>query len=115
MRYTIAMLKKKERLKRKEFDEVFTKGKRLHSPVAQLIYAPGDTFHGAAVVGKKVHKKAVDRNSLRRRLYGLLYTVLRPCSPARTYILIAKPQIAKLSRKEVQETVRELLEKVQTT
>ena len=109
------MLKKKERLKRKEFDEVFARGKRLHSPIVQLIYAPSDTFHGAAVVGKKVYKKAVDRNSLRRRLYGLLYTVLRPASPLGTYILIAKPQIAQLPRKEVQTAVRELLEKALRT
>jgi len=104
------MLKKQERLKRKEFDEVFARGKRLHSPIVQLIYAQSDAFHGAAVVGKKVYKKAVDRNALRRRLYGLLYTVLRPTAPERTYILIAKPQIAQLSRKEVQTAVRELLQ-----
>lgn len=105
------MLPKKQRLTRNEFDQVFKDGKRLHTPIAQLIYKQSDTFHASAVVGKKVYKKAVDRNTLRRRLYGLLYG-LKHAAPGMTYILIAKPPIAKLARKAMREEIQTLLGKV---
>ena len=106
------MLKKKERLTRKEFDRSFSVGKRLHNPFLQLIYAQSDTFHGSVVVGKKVAKKAVDRNRMRRRIYAILYASLRKMSSPRTVILIAKPSFASLPRKEAAEAVRELIAKL---
>lgn len=109
--YYKGMLKKNERLTRKEFDHFFSVGKRLHSPLAQLIYAESNAFHASAVVGKKVAKKAVHRNTLRRRLYALLYAQ-RTYTPPRTYILIAKPPLAQLSRTEAREAVLSLLKQV---
>lgn len=106
------MLKKKERLTKKEFDRSFSVGKRFHSPVLQLIYAPGADFHGAAVVGKKVYKKAVDRNSLRRRLYAVLYRYGKQQGKKGTFMLIAKPSITALSRKDVVAQAQELLGRV---
>lgn len=86
------MLKKRERLTRAAFSRSFAIGKRYHSPSVQLIVAPGDSFHGSVVVGKKVYKKAVDRNRLRRRLYGVLYQwSKKPSLPKATYIVITKP------------------------
>ncbi len=109
------MLKKKERLTRKEFDRFFSIGKRLHSPYLQLIYAENDTFHGAVVVGKKVAKKAVDRNTLRRRLYAQVYRDLRLFTPPAVYILVAKAGFAALSRKAASAEASDLLQKVQKT
>jgi ribonuclease P protein component len=106
------MLKKTERLTRKEFDQFFSTGKRLHSPYLQLIYAPHDTFHGSVVVGKKVAKKAIDRNTLRRRLYAQVYNELRLCTPKGVYILVAKAGLASLSRKAAALEALELLQKV---
>ncbi len=101
------MLKKKQRLTKKEFDNVFAKGKRIHTPTLQLIYKESDVFCGAAVVGKKVYKKAVDRNRLRRQLYGALYRHQKQHTSTGTFILIAKPTIKSvqpsLLRKEVDE------------
>lgn len=106
------MLKKKERLTRKEFDRFFSVGKRSHSPSVQLIYAPSDAFHGSAVVGKKVYKKAVDRNRLRRQLYGLLYKHHKQHISPFVFILIAKPAITQKHRKEIGIEVRNLLAQV---
>ncbi len=105
------MLAKKQRLTTKEFDVVFKSGKRVHSPTMQLIYTPGDTFHGAAVVGKKVYKRAVDRNRLRRRLYGVLYRHQKQQGYAGTYILVAKPAIKDISKNTFTQTVTEVLNK----
>ena len=106
------MLKKKERLTRKAFDRSFSVGKRYHSPVLQLIYDPSDSFHGAAVVGKKVYKKAVDRNTLRRRLYGVLYRFAQATQAKGTFIFIAKPKMRERTHREVLQDAQALLEEV---
>jgi ribonuclease P protein component len=90
------MLKKKERLTRAEFDAAFAAGKRVHSPLLQVIVAPSPSFHGAVVVGKKVYKKAVDRNKLRRQLYAIVYQFSKKDGVlAKTFITITKPAITK--------------------
>lgn len=90
------MLKKKERLTRAEFDTAFAAGKRVHSPLLQVIVAQSPSFHGAVVVGKKVYKKAVDRNKLRRQLYATVYQFSKKNAlTAKTFITIAKPAVAK--------------------
>ncbi len=91
------MLKKKERLTKKEFDRFFSLGKRLHSPFFTIVYTKSDNFHGAVVVGKKVFKNAVDRNLLRRRLYNSLYKLSRADNLKGVYIILSKPQAAKMS------------------
>ena len=106
------MLKKKERLTKKEFDRSFSSGRRYHSPVLTLIHEPGDNFHGAVVVGKKVYKKAVDRNRLRRRLYNVLYRLSRANELTGTHILLTKPTAKDLSFAQLKEEVEGLLNKI---
>jgi len=103
------MLKKRDRLTKKEFERYFSSGKRLHSPLLQLIYTKGDAFHGAVVVGKKVHKKAVDRNTLRRRLYSILYNHMKEEALSGVHIIIAKPAARGVSYKVLKEDVFELV------
>lgn len=103
------MLKKKQRLTKKEFDQYFQSGKRFHDPLLQLIYTPHASFQGAVVVGKKVHKKAVDRNRLRRRLYAALYTLYKEKQLTGVYIIIAKPVAKNASHKELKELLSKLI------
>ena len=102
------MLKKKQRLAKKEFDHYFASGKRFHSPLLQLIYTPHESFHGAAVVGKKVHKKAVDRNKLRRRLYASLYTLKGEQNLTGVFMVIAKLPAKEASYKELKASLSKL-------
>lgn len=104
------MLKKKQRLTTKEFDHVFSNGKRYHSPTLQLIHSSSDTFHGAAVVGKKNCKKAVDRNRLRRRLYGVVYRYQKEHSLRGAFILIAKPKLKEIKKEDFNQEVESLLQ-----
>lgn len=104
------MLKKKQRLTTKEFDHVFSNGKRYHSPTLQLIHSSSDTFHGSAVVGKKVFKKAVDRNRLRRRLYGVLYRYQKEQPLSGTFIFIAKPKLKEVEKEGFTQEVESLLQ-----
>lgn len=106
------MLSKKNRLTRSQFDEYFKRGKRFHSPHLQLIYTPAEQFSGAAVVGKKVFKKAVDRNTMRRRLYGVLYREGHQRGRTGIFILIAKPPAKQLARAALLTEARMLVTKV---
>lgn len=54
---------------------VFTKGKTVRGPYFALRFAPNnrtDTYRAAVIVSKKVHKSAVVRNRIRRRLFELI-------------------------------------------
>lgn len=104
------MLKKKQRLSKRQFDTFFRTGKRLHSPLFQVIYARTADFHGAVVVGKKVHKRAVDRNLLRRRVYNVLYRLSQDQDLNGVYIIIAKPPAAGVDFAELRDEVVSLVE-----
>lgn len=104
------MLKKHHRLTKRAFDESFKRGKRFHTPSVQLIYDASTSFHGAVVVGKKVYKRAVDRNRLRRQLYSALYRQSKTNSLSGTYILVAKPAAKSLTKKEIPAEVSKILQ-----
>ena len=103
------MLKKQQRLTKKEFDTYFKSGKRSHSPLMQLIYAPDSSFHGAAVAGKKVSKKAVERNTIRRRMYAALYALSKEEQLAGVYIMIAKPEARSASYSDIKATLSKMI------
>lgn len=84
------MLRKKERLKRADFSHFFSLGKRTHTPYFTIVFAPHTTSHGSVVVSKKIARKAVDRNKLRRRIYDILRRELRGDAPQGVYILLVK-------------------------
>lgn len=96
------MLAKTNRLTTTQFDQFFHTGKRFHTKQYTVIYAPHPTFHGAVVVGKKVDKRAVVRNTLRRRIYSLLYRTLKLSGETGVFIVLTKPAITQLTRKELQ-------------
>lgn len=103
------MLRKKERLTKKEFDRFFSSGRRHHSPILTLVHTPQSEFHGAVVVGKKVYKKAVDRNRLRRRLYNILYKLSKERSLNGVFIILTKPAAAKASFTELKDSIQSLI------
>ena len=103
------MLRKKQRLTKEQFDEFFRSGKRFHSPLFQLIHSKAEAFNGAVVVGKKVHKRAVDRNRLRRRVYNILYRLFKDQNLKGVYIIIAKPPATGSSFAELRDAVVSLI------
>jgi ribonuclease P protein component len=93
------MLSKSARLSVKEFDQYFKTGKRFHFTHCTIIYSPLDALHGSVVVGKKVSKKAVTRNTIRRRVYAQLRNVCDTQGATGVFIIIVKPAYTSLSRK----------------
>ena len=51
---------------------VYAQGKSVRGPLFSVRYAPSnrDSYRVAVVVSRKVHKSAVGRNRIRRRVYG---------------------------------------------
>ena len=93
------MLAKSARLSKKQFDEYFKTGKRFHFTHCTIIYTPLSSLHGSIVVGKKVSKKAVTRNTIRRRVYAQLRSVCDTNATTGVFIIIIKPAYTQLSRK----------------
>jgi len=100
------MLKKTERLSTKAFDEYFKTGRRTHGTYVQVVFSKANTFHGAVVVGKKVYKRAVDRNRLRRQLYAVLYEYRQHVG---VYQVLVKPAAKSVSAPAVRAELRPLL------
>jgi len=106
------MLAKKERLSKSDFSRFFSSGKRLHSPLFTLIFSPHKTSHGSVVVSKKVARRAVDRNRMRRRIYDMLRGHLRGGAPAGVYILLVKKAALSATYDELKEALDDLIKKV---
>lgn len=105
------MFKKSQRLTKQAFDQSFRRGKRRHTPLLQVIVdATEADFHGAVVVGKKISNKAVVRNRLRRRLYGVLYRHHQQSPLRGTWIVIVKPAAKTVSFDAIRTDLLTLLE-----
>jgi len=92
------MLKKANRLSRTQFSEYFRSGKRHHFEHLTIIYSPAPTFLAAVVIGKKVAKGAVRRNTLKRRVLARLVQVQKESAATGVFIIILKPSFNSLPR-----------------
>lgn len=95
------MLKKEQRLDRPSFSRYFNQGKRVHGVYTTIITSPSvEGFRSAVVVGKKVSKKAPERNSFRRRIYSMIEKVQKDQNLTGVCIVITKPNITKLTKRD---------------
>jgi len=92
------MLKKANRLSRTQFSEYFRSGKRHHFEHLTIIYSPAPTLRCAVVIGKKVAKGAVRRNTLKRRVFARLSQTQKEFASNGVFIIILKPSFNSLSR-----------------
>lgn len=96
------MLKKRFKLKTSEFKEVFNLGKTSHSPIFvlksmnNLIEYP----RFAVVVSKKISKKAVERNKIRRRFFHAIEELL-PLFKNKDYIFILNSSCSDIQYKDL--------------
>ena len=104
------MFKKTERLGRAAFTNYFKIGRRFQSEYFTLVFTPAPLRAVAVVVGKKVHKQAVDRNTLRRRVYAAARTEMEATVTTNgIYIIIAKPTAKNLTQTAIAPAVASLL------
>ena len=91
------MLAQKYRINRRLFDQTFTLGQFFGgSYFAAKVYKlepSGLNSRFACVISKKNLKRGVDRNRLRRRVYGAISPLLAKIHPGFAIIIIAKPTV----------------------
>ena len=106
------MLSKKERLNRATFNRFFASGKRIQGTYIQLIYTKYPSLHASVVVSKKVAKKAVERNKIRRRIYAIVRTILQKERKKGVYICIVKPSAYTTSFQELKDDIKALTSRI---
>ena len=108
------MLPKTYRLPTSRFRSVFRQGKRIHTD--DLIYVIQKTTEKvsrfAFVVSKKVAKRAVDRNRIKRMLRESIHTLLPSIQPGYDVVFIAKKNFADKTEKDVEQIVHTILLKL---
>jgi len=105
------MLKKKERLSRKEFNRFFSSGERIHSLALMVVYVQLDTFHASAVATKKIFATAVLRNKFRRRVYDILRRYGAEHNLKGVFIVIAKTPARTIEYSDIKKEIIEVIRK----
>jgi len=114
MLYTVSMLPKIYRLPASQFQSVFRTGKRIH--VDDLTYVIQKTTEKvsrfAFVVSKKVAKRAVDRNRIKRMLRESIHNLLPSIQPGYDIIFMVKNNFADKTSKEITTRISDLFRSI---
>ncbi len=103
------MLSKQNRLERKDFTNLLTSKRFVNSENFSLRVGSGESKPKLAVsVSKKVSKLAVDRNTLRRRVYSAVRDSVKELEP-NTYLFVARPSAKKLKGEKLEKEITSLL------
>ena len=107
------MVRKKERLSKEAFNRFFSLGRRYQSEYLTVVFQPHTTFHCAVVVSKKVAKRAVDRNRIRRRVYEIIRRMQQHDPTQGVHIVLVKAPALSLPHDALKAAVTELITKTQ--
>lgn len=108
------MLPKNYRLRLKnDFDRLFKEGKFAGQAFLTLGFAKNklDNSRFAVIVAKKVSKKAVVRNSIKRKIMEIIRLNLQNIKPGFDLVFIAKPEIQGKKYKEVETAILSLFKR----
>ncbi|MDD2482998.1 MAG: ribonuclease P protein component [Candidatus Shapirobacteria bacterium] len=106
------MLKRENRIRsKKEFFEIKNKGRVLYSPLfGWLIYKENDDLKKFGfIVSKKISKKAVDRNRIRRVLSEIVRNNLDKFEKGTRLVFLTKQEILGKKMTEVKKEVEKFL------
>ncbi len=97
------MLSKQHRLPGHKIPLLLSKGQFLNTPLFNLKHKQNssDSFLVGFIVSKKVLKKAVDRNSLKRTLRHLVKEVEKLVPTGRDYLFLLKSSAKESSRQQL--------------
>lgn len=93
-------------------DGVYRRGKAVRGPHGMLKYVDNDRrtdFRVAVVVSKKVHKSAVTRNRIRRRVYEVVRQTWHPARAYDVVITIFDAEVATMPADKLQKEITKQL------
>jgi len=108
------MLKKEFRIrKRKEFDLIFTKGRKIKTRFLLIIFLKNSLSLSrfGFIVSSKVSKKAVVRNKIKRRLREIIRLNLSRIKSGYDFIIIASPFAKEVDFQNLKEDLEKALSK----
>jgi len=91
---------------------VYQHGKTVRSPLCALRFVHNprrSSYRAAVVVSKKMHKSAVVRNRIRRRLYEIVRTHVAEAAAYDMVFTVFSDQLADMPAEKVRETMLDLL------
>ncbi len=93
---------------------LYQKGKSIYSRNAKLLWLPSiGAYRVAVVVSKKVHKSAVVRNRIRRRIYEVVRVFYKDIELARDLVFVVQAAaLATMPAEQFQREMIDLLKKV---
>ena len=94
---------------------VYRRGVAVRGSLLSLKYIarrPGGTYRAAVVVSKKVHKSAVVRNRIRRRVFELVRSQQAGLPAVDIVITVFSDQVAQLPSAQLRDQVQGLLVKI---
>lgn len=97
-------------LKKKDFEELYSKGHRVYSKNLTLVHAPGANLAWGLSVSKKVGNSVV-RNKLRRRIKEILRKISIKLSTGIHAAFIPKVGLSKLTFTEISDEIVNVLKK----
>lgn len=106
------MLKKEFRIrKQKDFENVFKKGIYFSNKFLTLKVVKNNLFFSrfGFVVSKKISKKAIERNRIKRLMSEFIRLSQKEIKPDLDIIFITKPEIRGKKFKEIKEFMEKLL------
>ena len=109
------MLKKINRIgRKKEFLEIKNKGKIINSPLfgAATFVDESKEVKFGFVISKKISKKAVDRNKIKRRMCEILVKKLDKFKLGTKVVFLAKKSLLGVKIEEIEGEIDKLISKV---
>ena len=106
------MLKRENRIRsKKEFAEIKEKGRIKYSPLFGYLVANNESSDKkfAVIVSKKISKKAVDRNQIRRRITEVLKNEWNNIPEGTRGIFLTKKEILGKTLKEIEIEIKKIL------
>lgn len=92
---------------------VYKHGKTVRGQMLSLRYCPNDKrqdYRLAVVVSKKIHKSAVARNRMRRRIYEEIRKQLLPGQPFDLVVTVFQVSVKEVPATELSQQITSLLE-----
>lgn len=111
------MLPKQHRLIRNDFDLVFKKGRRIRGKAFSLVIIPSEDKSEPSKIGivvtKKVCKKAVDRNKLKRQIRNTITRYILKTLPfGQKIVVMAFPVPTPRKYQEIKEEITKLFNSI---